>query len=412
MSHTQLPREPVADFDARRRIIDGPSTHQVEERHGILKTPEFMKRSPNLVGYWFLATALVFIMAVSSGSLGRFTEGRLTLVDHDLFRGTIPPLTPGGWRSEYDQYKNRPGFYNETVDPVSGVNRHYPSLTEFEISWAAEYMQKILIRLLAFVFFVPMVYFWLTGQFTDRQKVAAASAAMLLIGAAGVGLLMQSVWGMDPYGSTDRLFPHTKQYRLAFYLISGLITYLILLNAGIFSLLKPVQNYTYDEKIQKIRKYILVTAIITFMTAGFGTLVAGTDAGLIYNNWPGYDEHFWGWPSFGELFALSPFWRNFFENRAMVQFLHRQTAYMSVFAVTVLWIFGLRTDMHRRAKIALHSMCALAHVQVLLGVLNLWLAVPAWLMFFHQTANVLLHTTIFWFYNEMIHVQSASRKKL
>jgi hypothetical protein len=42
----------------------------------------------------------------------RMTESRLTVVDFDVFRGHLPPITPSGWRKQYDDYvRTHPGFY-------------------------------------------------------------------------------------------------------------------------------------------------------------------------------------------------------------------------------------------------------------------------------------------------------------
>ena len=50
-----------------------------------------------------------------------------------------------------------------------------------------------------------------------------------------------------------------------------------------------------------------------------GAFVAGLDAGLTYNTWPKFADR---WiPS--DLFAMSPKWKNIFENATTVQFNHR-----------------------------------------------------------------------------------------
>jgi len=50
-----------------------------------------------------------------------------------------------------------------------------------------------------------------------------------------------------------------------------------------------------------------------------GAFVAGLDAGLVYNTWPMMADR---WiPS--DLFALTPKWRNIFDNGTTAQFNHR-----------------------------------------------------------------------------------------
>ena len=50
-----------------------------------------------------------------------------------------------------------------------------------------------------------------------------------------------------------------------------------------------------------------------------GAFVAGMDAGLVYNSWPKMADR---WIP-DDLLALSPKWRNMFENATTVQFNHR-----------------------------------------------------------------------------------------
>ncbi|KAH8069612.1 cytochrome C oxidase assembly protein [Aureococcus anophagefferens] len=81
---------------------------------------------------------------------------------------------------------------------------------------------------------------------------------------------------------------------------------------------------------------------LTFVTALSGAFVAGNDAGCAYNVWPymvddrdvGEGASFA--PPLEELTALTPAWRNLFENTATVQFDHRSLAYATSAAVGAL----------------------------------------------------------------------------
>ena len=63
-----------------------------------------------------------------------------------------------------------------------------------------------------------------------------------------------------------------------------------------------------------------------------GALVAGLDAGLVYNTWPQIDGALI--PSAERLWFETPLWRNLFENTLTVQFNHRMAAYL-------LWIVSV-----------------------------------------------------------------------
>lgn len=54
-------------------------------------------------------------------------------------------------------------------------------------------------------------------------------------------------------------------------------------------------------------------------TVFMGALVAGLDAGLIYNTWPYMGEEIVP----PDTMKMEPKWRNFFDNSTTVQFIHR-----------------------------------------------------------------------------------------
>jgi heme a synthase len=90
--------------------------------------------------------------------------------------------------------------------------------------------------------------------------------------------------------------------------------------------------------------------------------------------------------------VLHPFWRNWFENVAAVQFDHRLLAMTAAAAVLLLWAQGLRAALPRPAQIALHLLLLAVLVQAGLGISTLLLVVPIPLAAAHQAGAVLLLT--------------------
>jgi len=78
-----------------------------------------------------------------------------------------------------------------------------------------------------------------------------------------------------------------------------------------------------------------LTVAVIFITMLTGALTAGTRAGLAYNTWPLMDGAWWP----AEMFALQPWWRNFTDNIATVQFAHR---WLAVAAATLSAAFAWR----------------------------------------------------------------------
>ena len=84
------------------------------------------------------------------------------------------------------------------------------------------------------------------------------------------------------------------------------------------------------RKVQRRRRQAcalarLSIAVLLLLQIYLGALVAGLDAGLVFNTWPLIDGSLV--PSAERLWFIAPAWRNLFENALTVQFDHRMVAY-------------------------------------------------------------------------------------
>jgi heme a synthase len=104
--------------------------------------------------------------------------------------------------------------------------------------------------------------------------------------------------------------------------------------------------------------------------------------------------------------AMRPFWRNFFENQATVQFDHRIGAYLILAAVVSIYIWAAARS-EASVRRALNLMLAGVIVQVLLGIWTLLAVVPVALGLLHQTgALVLFAATI-----NLAHAATLAQRK-
>ncbi len=118
--------------------------------------------------------------------------------------------------------------------------------------------------------------------------------------------------------------------------------------------------------------------------------MAGIDAGRDYNTWPLMDGRFVP-EAYG---ALSPWWRNLFENIPSVQFNHRWLAALVALHVLLFW---RRTEkMEARAQLAGRIALGAVGVQFMLGIATLMTAVPVALGALHQTGAMVLFTAVLW----------------
>ena len=130
---------------------------------------------------------------------------------------------------------------------------------------------------------------------------------------------------------------------------------------------------------------VLVLVSLTIVAGGF---VAGLNAGLTYNTFPLMDGSLVP-AGYGQ---LEPFFRNWFENVAAVQFDHRILALTTLAAVVVFGVAAWRSDLSPHARHTLAALLAMALIQVALGIATLLLVVPIPLAAAHQAGAVLLLT--------------------
>jgi cytochrome c oxidase assembly protein subunit 15 len=111
-------------------------------------------------------------------------------------------------------------------------------------------------------------------------------------------------------------------------------------------------------------------------------LVAGLDAGLTFNTWPLMD----GRVVPAGLLIQSPFWRNFFESVATVQFDHRLGAYL-LFAAAIFHAVWSRGPAHVSQA---WRLAALVAALAALGLAALVSVVPLSLALLHQLGAVVV----------------------
>jgi cytochrome c oxidase assembly protein subunit 15 len=366
---------------------------------------------------------MIFLMVVVGG-ITRLTLSGLSITEWKPVVGILPPLSAADWAAEFAKYKEVPEY--RAV--------HFAmTLAEFKGIYYWEYFHRLLGRLIGVAFAVPFVWFLVRRRLP--QRLVLPLAGILLLGFAQ-GLLG---WYMVESGLADRV--EVSQYRLVAHLALALAIYSAILwvalgivRASTGPVLRSALHGEEQHELpmagldpaihlpgstekdvdgrakpghkavlagQSVRatprpedfargwrrasEVLLALVALTILAGGF---VAGTRAGLTYNTFPlmdgrlvppGYDQ-------------LHPFYLNWFENIAAVQFDHRVLAVATFTAVLLLWTAGLRTMPPKPARIALHLLIAAAALQVALGISTLLLVVPVPLAAAHQAGAILVLT--------------------
>jgi cytochrome c oxidase assembly protein subunit 15 len=287
-------------------------------------------------------------------------------------------------------------------------------LEEFKKIYWMEWTHRLWGRVIGVTFLVPTLYF------IARRRVAK-HMALKLVGICGlIGFQGVIGWWMVKSGLKDDLFapgshPRVSQYRLAVHLGTAFIAYAAMLRAGLSILREnrlmkdPVAALSVLEKLShpSVRRFRLVALALTgliFTTAMSGAIVAGLDAGLIYNEFPYMGLGLT--PPKAELFdprysrhadQSDLVWRNALENPSLVQLDHRILAMTTFCAVVALFAWprlaakgGLKAFMPRDVNKALTGTMHMANLQVILGISTLLYLVPVPLAALHQAGALAL----------------------
>jgi heme a synthase len=319
------------------------------------------------VAAWlFFCCGLIFLMVVVGG-ITRLTLSGLSITEWKPVIGIVPPLSAADWAEEFAKYHKIPEYRAVHFEM---------SLDEFKSIYYWEYTHRLLGRLIGVVFAVP--FFWFLARRELPRRLAPPLAGILLL-----GFLQGALgWYMVESGLADRV--EVSQYRLVAHLALALAIYAAIL----WTALGLVRGSPFPHASpgrRRASEAVLALVALTILAGGF---VAGMRAGLTYNTFPLMD---------GKLVPagyaqLQPLWRNWFENIAALQFDHRLLAVATVTAVFVLWAAGLRADLPKPARKALHALLAVAALQMALGISTLLLVVPIPLAAAHQAGAVLLLT--------------------
>ena len=237
------------------------------------------------------------------------------------------------------------------------------SLSNFKTIFFWEYFHRLWGRLLGLAFGLPLIALALTGRVPNG--FGRRLFLLLLLG----GFQGVVGWWMVKSGLTETA--SVSQYRLATHLSLALIIFSLLIWTG-FDLRDGCDRYPSGQG--------LATLILLGITIVAGALVAGMDAGLLYNEYP-LMGHSLLPIEYGEAGWLDPF-----ENPASAQFHHRWLGALTFGAVIVL---GLK---ERSASFAFRSNLVLAAVslQFTLGIVTLLHGVPVSLGGMHQAGAVIL----------------------
>lgn len=358
--------------------------------------------SKPIVALHLYALAFLVYAIVVVGGLTRLTESGLSITEWNPgFKGMRLPTTTSDWEAEWDKYKQTPEFK---------LLNSKMSLDDFKSIYMWEWGHRVLGRVIGVAFVLPAAFF------VTRKWVGQRTRWKLLAIATGIGFQGFLGWFMVksgltvPEGSAGRAkmvdvpvggyaradadattsvptssaqtlvaaadwTPRVSHFRLAMHMGTAFLVYLAMLHTGLAvqrdykaatltgsisgirartqAALSQLANTLNHPLLRSHSRLTKVVAGLVFTTAMSGALVAGLDAGLVYNEFPTMGDGRIA-PPIEELmddrFAQRPdgsdkVWRNLSQNPVTVQLIHRTLAITT--AATVL---GFAWKTHRLSR--------------------------------------------------------------
>jgi heme a synthase len=328
---------------------------------------------PPAVGIWLaLCAGMVFAMVVLGGAT-RLTESGLSITVWRPVTGWLPPLSEAEWLTAFELYKDSPEFQRLNF---------WMELDDFKNIFWLEYLHRLWGRLIGLAFAVPLAWFWLRGQI--RGVFAWQLVGLLALGAAQ-GVLG---WYMVKSGLVER--PEVSQYRLAAHLVLAFVIYGWLLWLALRVLVRrPAAPPAGAGPLRGAALLLLGWAGVTVI---WGALVAGINAGLAYNTFPLMDGRLIP-PG---ILSHTPWWVNFGENTATVQFTHRVLGIGLVVLALAVAARALAANIPPRARNAATWVAAAVLAQMGLGIATLLTAVALPLGIAHQAGALVVISLIVW----------------
>ncbi len=323
------------------------------------------KKISNLFNYWLTGTLVLVFMTIIIGGLTRLTGSGLSITEWELFKGILPPLNNESWDNYFNLYKEIPQYK---------ILNSSMSLQEFKIIFYWEYFHRVLGRIIGIFFLLPLIYFHIKQKIHKNLLLPCYTILLLIITQGVVG------WYMVKSGLVNDVT--VSHYRLSLHL-----TIAIIIISIIFWLILNLRNNTNLKffLVTKSNAPFLLLILFIYFQIILGAFVSGLDAGKIYQTWPlmGYTYL----PNdliFTDLKNLIDF-----ENHSLIQFYHRNLAYLLTLYILALAFFVFRFGIIKLYK-SIFLILFFLLIQITLGIFTLLSELNIYLASGHQITSVLL----------------------
>jgi len=316
---------------------------------------------------WLFTLIVLVILIILVGGLTRLTDSGLSITTWELFVGFIPPLTNEKWIDYFNLYKTIPEFNEQNYNMT---------LNEFKVIFWWEWGHRQLGRLIGLTVLLPLIFFSIENGLWILKKYGLIFLLVCFQGFIG--------WYMVSSGLIDRV--DVSHYRLSLHLVTAFI----ILSVIFWKFLKLTKIKTINASINtSLVKFFL---FLLFLQLIIGAFVSGMDAGRVYNTWPMMGSSYFPDDSkFIEFLNITVF-----DNPSIVQFIHRNLAYLivGIYIYILFFIIVGKNEILRKPVIVIGVSL---FIQIVLGIFTILSGVKIFYASLHQINSILIILSTLYF---------------
>ncbi|WP_435089088.1 COX15/CtaA family protein [Candidatus Pelagibacter bacterium nBUS_29] len=316
---------------------------------------------------WLLILLSLIILIILVGGLTRLTNSGLSITTWEVFVGFLPPLTSDKWIDYFNLYKTIPEYQEQNFNMT---------LDEFKLIFWWEWAHRQLGRLIGLITLLPLLYFAIKNGLWVVKRYGIIFILVCLQGFLG--------WYMVSSGLVNRI--DVSHYRLSIHLFTAFI----ILSMVFWNILKLTKLQINQISIKLF--FIKFFLVLLFIQLIIGAFVSGMDAGTIYNTWPLMGASYF--PDDSKMIEFLNI--SVFDNPSIVQFLHRNLAYL----IMIVYIFLLISIFKETNKIFRKPILIIGislFLQVVLGILTILSGVKIIYASLHQINSILIILSTLYF---------------
>ncbi len=316
---------------------------------------------------WMITLLVMIVLIILVGGLTRLTDSGLSITSWELFIGSLPPLTNDKWIEYFNLYKVIPEYKEQNFNMT---------LNEFKIIFWWEWAHRQLGRLIGLTVLLPLIYFTIKNGFWILREYSIIFFLVCFQGFVG--------WYMVSSGLINRV--DVSHYRLSLHLVTAFIILSIVFWK--YLNLTDLKINQINIKLNSIKFFFL----LLFLQLIIGAFVSGIDAGKIYNTWP-----LMGSTYFPDDSVIADFFNlTVFDDQSLVQFIHRNLAYLIVIVYFYVLYFVLKSgNIILRVPIFIIGISLL--LQIFLGILTILSGVKMIYASLHQINSILIILSTLYF---------------